>query len=389
MTMFHPPRARSLRRSLRATPVYALVGLLLAITPRSHAATPAVLVGPGLDSEPVTVVGLREGELSYFDAERRLRREPVSSFVQLRGIEGGEVVGAKPQAVGGDVTDAAVPVRMGVLELVDGQRVVGSLTGPGAEADADAGEAGDAGDVLRWRHAVLGEVSVPLERVAAMTLSGDGDEPDAGGAATDRVMLVNGDAIDGFVEGVTPGAVSVIPGGIESGNAAVSLPLERVAAVRLANPADDPPAGADLVHLDDSSRVLGRKLVIQDEHLKLTPTIAPQANAAEFPDAEGRRVSLPLAGVQRIDFTGSGTRLIDLTRQPSEVAAGGEVFGTPMPPPHRCAGGCPAAARAAHAPLRPARGCHPLRRRRVARPAPRGDAGPAVARIGRAHHPQR
>lgn len=323
-----PAAARPIQRPWRATRI-SVVALtltlpLLMLCGEAQAATPAILVSRDLESTPVTVIGLRDGTLSYFDEARRLQREPVSGFVQLRGI-GADAqqtdpsqAAAEPSApeAEGEQPDAGVS---GVLELVDGERLVGSLQG-----------AGEAGDVLRWRHELLGDFAVPLERVGTLRL-GAGGETDApaavDGSATDRVVLANGDTINGFVEGVTAQWVRVIPGGIESGNAAVDLPLDRVASVRLANPATDPPPGADLVHLSDGSRVFGRELAITDDAATLVRVLDRAENREEK-----KSVTLPLSRLVRVDFTGSGTRLIDLSRRRSTVTAGGEVFGVPMPP---------------------------------------------------------
>ena len=74
-----PPRI-ALWRAAFAVMIWA--GATLA----AQGITPAVLVGSDLRPHPISLSSLRDGVLSYFDANRDLRREPVDQFVQLRAI---------------------------------------------------------------------------------------------------------------------------------------------------------------------------------------------------------------------------------------------------------------------------------------------------------------
>ena len=102
--------------------VMAVVWICLMIATPALALTPATLVRPELDDQNISITSLRQGILGYFDDERRLQREQVDQFVQLRNI------GGQQPSIADDAQ---------VIELIDGQRLVGQW--------ADASAAGEQG----------------------------------------------------------------------------------------------------------------------------------------------------------------------------------------------------------------------------------------------------
>lgn len=286
--------------------------LTLALAPAAGAATPAVMVDRELGVEPVRVTTLVDDRITYFDAERRLQRASVERFVQLRGIG----VSAPRR-----VASAAVPPAEGaVLVLTDGQRIAGRWAG--AVDAADAGEA-EPGEMLAWRHPTVGTVTVPLDRVrgwgAAEPVTAASAEAERDGPPTqDRAVLTNGDVIGGFVVAVTEAGVSIQPDGADE---PIDLAAERVAKVMLANP--DAPRDREhhTLVLHDGSALEVSGLTLRRETFSFRSVLAESEADHE----------LEAARVARVDFTGTGRRLVPLIGQPRQVS-GGEVFGVTMRP---------------------------------------------------------
>lgn len=280
------------------TPAMAVVSLGIAAA--AEALTPATLVRPNLEGEAVTVTGLRGDQLVYFDDQRRLRHESIDQFVQLRDI--GETEAA--------AMDAAA---VGSIELTDGQRFVGQMMGTEPAAD-----------MILWRTPSLGDVRVSLEQLSRLRISEsevDSGEP-SGTPAVDGVLLRNGDRLSGFIERIGDRALDITPDQGET----LTLPLQRVAWVELANPASWPQqvqAAASGLVLHDGSRLRVLDLELSAERLTFRLPLSTE------PDA---RQTLPLEQVAQIDFTGSGWHLVDLASQPMSVRSGGEVFGLSMGP---------------------------------------------------------
>lgn len=195
---------------------------------RTAAADPpglsATLIDASLNERRVRVLRIDAGEVTFADAEGRVRTEALDGYAAL--IAPGET---------------AVDDEAAILELVDGQRLIGApVEAAGAEA-------------VGWVHPVFGELEVPLERVLRIGLA-EAARPAAPGAAAldDVVVLVNGDRLSGFVEGV---GASVR---LETGGQTVEVPLDRAAEVRLANPAEG--ARGTVIWFADGTVVRARRL---------------------------------------------------------------------------------------------------------------------------------
>jgi len=176
---------------------------------------------------------------------------------------------------------------------------------------------------------------VPLEIVSALgpgdggagwreTGVAAGEPAGEGEVLSDRVVLVNGDVLTGFVEGIDGGGLRLSP---EAG-AALTIGLERVAEVWLVNPLRDEPIEDHRVTLVDGSRLAGRGLRVASGSL-LGETEGRLTLDARLPGAGWRAVTVPMRSVGRIDL--SGYRLVPLGALSAERVVGGEVFGVAWP----------------------------------------------------------
>jgi hypothetical protein len=272
-----------------------VIALLVAAAPTA-AVTPALLIGPGLDVQSVNVTGLRDGTLHYFDPQRTLLSAEVGGLVQLRSIGGEDIDGSTPGAA---------------LWLTDGQRFTGEWVGPTPD-----------GLGLRWRHPLIGAVTVPLEEVARVIwLDGEGvaSTGSADTPTTDTVTLINGDVMNGFVSELTGQGVTLVP---DAGGEPVTVPYKRIASMTLANPTVPADGPYHLVTLTDGTRVFADAVELTGERAswRVTP-----------PGAPGRQVDAPIEALARIDFRAGGLRLIDLADLPRRTVRGSEVFGLPLP----------------------------------------------------------
>lgn len=267
-----------------------MLPLVFAAAP-ALALTPAELVTPDLAAQAVNLSSIRGNTISYFDDSRNLRREPLHKFVQVRAI--------------GDRQTLRDP-SLAMVVLTDGQRLAGTWSG-----------AADEGQGIVWHHPTLGEVTLALDRVARLEFAGPVTPTDA---ADDRVMLTNGDALAGFVAEVTAAGVVITPQGATE---PVTLPVDRIAAVLLANPAREADPTLHRLLLDDGSYLAVLEFDVGGESVRLLPSLA--SDRADM-------AALPVERLVRIDFTGSGYELIELTTLPMRVVERGEVFGVTFIP---------------------------------------------------------
>lgn len=281
-----------IRTTHRCIVLLAMTLALMTPARPARALTGATLVDAELQAQPVKLASLQGGTLSYFDDDRRLQQRPASEFVMLRSI-------------GDDVALSASKGPQPTLVLVDGQRIAGHWLGV----------TGD-GQRLRWSHPVLGEITAPLEDIRGVELSAELPAEQPG----DQVVLGNGDALTGFVEGLGDASVQLVPQGSDQ---AVPLPIERVAALRLANPTEPMPTGVQTVILRDGTRLYAQDLQIGGDQARFDASLPGQAIAD---------VALPLESIQRVELTADGYRLVDVAELPREVLAGGSTFGFARPP---------------------------------------------------------
>ena len=263
--------------------------------------TAATIMATDLAPRRVTIQSLRAGRLIYFDDHRELRNEKLERFVQIRGLPGAV-------APGPGAPSNTEPLNL--IELTDGQRLVGIWAG-----------AGDDGQTVLWQYPLLGEVGIDLDQVRSIGF--DSALPSESSPTQDTVFLVNGDRLDGFVVSVDVDAIAIRPQG--GAPEPVRLPLDRVRTLALANPAATRKTEGHLVHLVDGSRLRAGNLTIARDELALVSVLATGL-------VIGPSVRVPLANVARIDLMSSLGRVIDLSSLKMTVTRGGRVFGLPSPP---------------------------------------------------------
>lgn len=176
------------------------------------------------------------------------RASPDSAAAMAEPADTGEAA-APADARSTRLATAAERSGLGIVELVDGQRLIGSLETQGEPPPADA---------LVWSHRSIGRVVLPLDMVRRVRMEGPGvTMPATIDAAQDIVLLGNGDTVSGLIEKITATEVWSTPKGSGGKGDPIRTPLGRVCELRLANPAITaaPPLPRSLVWLEDGSLV--------------------------------------------------------------------------------------------------------------------------------------
>ena len=209
-----------------------------------------LLIGRDLTERRVEITQLEAGTLLFVDEAGRSGNAAVADLLAL--------INARPPAerparelpwitrqleVFGEPTAApdAAPF-VGELELADGQRWVGTRGSARAES-------------LSWlvEDSLVLDASLDSLRAAAINAP-IGDARASWGAVDDRLILTNGDIVDGFVASIGPTVRIETPAGD------TETPIDRVAGLLLANPATDP-TGA-IVHTQRGSIIAVTSLAI-------------------------------------------------------------------------------------------------------------------------------
>ena len=201
--------------------------------------------------------------------DARPQRVALESLLALSADESPELPG---------ISGVATPANRVFVELVDAQRLLVDLT---ESDDPDA----IVGPVVG-----LGPGRIPLERVARIARPGapwHAPTPDA-----DLVLLTNGDRLAGFVVSVGPVVLVETDAG-----AVAEIPLDRVAEIRLANPAEPTPG---LIVTDDRGVALRPRGFGVAEDLLLTLSVDPGP------------LGVDSRGEDAIDYAPSGARLLAL-----------------------------------------------------------------------------
>jgi len=278
------------------------------VATRVSAVTAAVLIDTELEPHPVNIQGLVDGVISYFDADRRLQVEPMARFVQVRIVRDLPDTDTTPADTPADTH----PTHPGgestrVIELVDGQRLVGQWVGVDSPSQA-----------LIWQHPLLGRVQVPLDRLHALGRSAVPVVREAS-LTTDEVDLVNGDQVSGYVIGVSPAGLEFQ---LEEGGHVLEIALDQVRALRLANPVVRRQSSHSMVWLGDGSRVLAESINITTDRMTIGASLTTHTDT----------VSLPMSQVERIDWASAGGYLVDLADLPWRIETEGSVFGLVIKP---------------------------------------------------------
>lgn len=266
------------------------------------AATPAELIGPDLTPQPVTLHAIHDGQATYFDAQRTMRRIELDELVELVMTPVNGATPGQPTATG----------LWADVRLFDGQCYRGAWAGVN-----DVGELG-------VEHPRLGRLPIALDRLGLLRLHHAGQPPvmpsTTRASGMDILTLTNGDVLQGFVLSATTAGFELEP---EAGAAAITVPWERLVSIQCAvtsMSAQELPTGVALLLLRDGACVAVVAVAFEAE--MLTATLAQS----------GRRVQLPIAEVDRIAVRGPAGRMVALFDQPMTVERQAQVFGRPWPP---------------------------------------------------------
>lgn len=212
----------------RLLPIVALT--LLALTLPAPAAD-WTLTSADFKTEPADLIAVEPDGVRLKNAEGKERLVPNDQFLQI-------------ERNNASTTPAAGGTFM--LHLVGGDRVGGEPVRV-------------AGDQLVWKNPNVGELSVPLSHLVAMTKPG---KPAVeGNRSEDVVTLSNGDAVRGIISTVADGTISVKNGAGD----VVPVPVASVESVQFAatpgagNATASAPKGYR-VRLDDGSSVIAESL---------------------------------------------------------------------------------------------------------------------------------
>lgn len=265
-----------------------LIGAIFAGASAVAAAPRAVLLDMEHATESIRLAGLTDQTLRYFDHQNTLQTRELSQIVQLRFEH------QLPEA-----KTAQVDSR---IELTDGQRLVGRWVG-----------AVNGGQALRFEHALLGTTQINIEAISSLRLAAGSDFGSP--SSNDRVVLNNGDQMDGLVLALGDQHVEFQPAGADQ---SIQLPLERIKAMRLSN--EPAPRALDhhVIHLVDGSIIRAHELAIDSQTLSMRIALPGQLGAPR---------TIDLAYAARLDFSAAGRRLVNLLDQPFRILAGGQVFG--------------------------------------------------------------
>lgn len=281
--------------------IVVAVGALVGVQDRAVAVTPAVLIDAQLKPQAVHLQSLEQGQLNYFDTHRQWRAAPLEQFVSI--VVGGQFSApAAPAQEAGAKADALDKVT-----TTDGQEIVGHRA---QAADSEEG-------TLGWRHRWLGEMTIPLDKISAVSLGRASSI--AASSKADWVSLANGDSVNGLILAVGSQGVRIEADG-QTGQ--VLLPWESVRQIALANPPANRPAAAHEIQLADGTRVFAQTIHIGSDKLAFEPLLT----------RDRRSVTVPLAEVAKILLGASNGRVVDLATLPWNLDRAGTVFGVSIKP---------------------------------------------------------
>ena len=223
--------------------------------------------------------GVLEVSVLGFD-DRVLRYEDLGPIRELPVVAVLAIVQGREGMLSRSARSPILRRNRGLLHLRDGQRIPGVLAGRPAEA----------ADAVAWVQTPVGEMQIPLDDIRLIVPSVERDPGPVDLAEGDRVVLANGDRLEGFVDTITD-RVAVITGeGPEERR--VEVPIDRVVAVRLVSSDAEP----GLVRA-----WFGDGLVVDAESVAAGE---PAADAADIGvELDGRRVGGDLVPVGLGDLT--------------------------------------------------------------------------------------
>lgn len=220
--------------------------LLTAAALTAAAETDWTLTTADFQSRPVKVIALDGDGVRISSADGSESLVGMDQFLQI------ERAGRQAEAAG----------RF-VASLVGGDRLTGEPVGMQGPADTSAGP----GEQVVWNSPSLGQLSLPLERLASITRAGATPQRAAPAPTEDTVLLANGDRVGGVLSAVEKGGLT-----IQAANGPVTVPVDAVMAVELAAVASPDAGGRSgfRVRLGDGSSVTVDQVAISGPQARLT-----------------------------------------------------------------------------------------------------------------------
>jgi hypothetical protein len=264
--MIPSPPIGAARHEVRVnTDVLGLLAMTAALTAPAQGVD---LLARDLSVTPAELVAIDEASVRYVDASGATASVPRA---ELAGIAW---LGESTRAGSGPIASFWMRHRPGEVRLTDGQR----LSGAPSVMRRD-------GEMVGWVHTLLGEVTIPLDRIDRMiqarTLAPD--EPGAPlprAADRDVVLMANGDRLEGFVAELGDAVI------IESEGRETVVPVSDIDQIALANPRQEP-SGA-FVWLADGTVMAVRS--IEAAGGAATLVTEPDGATESEPDRPGHRV---------------------------------------------------------------------------------------------------
>ncbi len=174
------------------------------------AATDAILIDATLARHEVSIREVGAQGVVYIDHLGLERTAPITDVLAIVWDEA-------------SLLTPPMTLSLGVLQLTDGERI----NGRPAPGDAPP-------DALVWDDERLGALTVPLERIASVSMPATSPMPLPSPGADDAVVLRNGDVLQGFLVSLSGTRVEI------ERERVITLPAESVHTVILANPPEAP-----------------------------------------------------------------------------------------------------------------------------------------------------
>ena len=202
--------------------------------------------------------GKGAGEVVYIDAAGARRTRPMSEVLALAPARWSDGAASPPPS-------GSRPIGASVLDLVDGQRLIGTLQDRGDDSRASV-------DTVLWRTERFGTMTLAIDRIARWSRSGAMVRASRPPTA-DRLIFANGDVQEGVIE--TFGSTTVLSSRSPSpGTTKTSVPLDRLDEVVFSNPAGK--ASGTVCWLNDGSVIALNEIVSEGDggRLRVRPAIA-------------------------------------------------------------------------------------------------------------------
>jgi hypothetical protein len=214
------------------------LAIILFVAATALAETPWQLTTADLNTQSVDVRKLDDSGLDYVDNDGHAHHLASDRLVEMRRT-----------------TPAEISSTQWLLILSDGERWAGDVTGM-------------TGEQISWQSPLLGQMTIPLRRVAGIIHQGNSSNPEAN-INEDIVHLANGDAVHGVITGMTSENVSVQTSGTPA-----TIPWSAIATIRFASLSSDLPTTQPnenwRVSLDDESILQAAAIAWADNRAELT-----------------------------------------------------------------------------------------------------------------------